>query len=115
MTKREREKIEREKLKNMLADNPKLKEIIDNMIENPNPEAIDAIKPVIEERLSEQRMIGIKIGFQAATLEASNEAQKVNTLEELNKLKVKWQEKADKIKESLGLQYGSIDEVGEII
>lgn len=113
MTKREREKMEREKLKLMLERNPKLKEIIDNMIENPNPQAIDAIKPVIEERLSEQRMIGIKIGFQACLLNIAHDLSKAKSMEDVDKLKDEWNKKAEDIKNKLGLTYGTIDELSE--
>lgn len=111
MTKREKEKIEREKLKNMLADNPKLKEIIDNMIDNPNPDAVDAVKPIIEKRLSEQRMIGMKIGFQACLLDIAHELTKVESMEDVDRLKDEWNKKAEDIKNKLGLTYGTIEEV----
>jgi len=98
MNKRERERIEREKLKQMLDESPKLKAIIDGLIENPNPELAETIKPVIEEQLSKAINQGIQIGYQGALLGVAEKVKKCKSIEEVvekltgevNSLRAKW-------------------------
>lgn len=111
MTKREREKAEREKLKNMLEEKPRLKQIIDALIDKPKPELMDVLKPTIEEALKEQRMVGVMIGFQGALLKISSAMNNIKTPEEFNNLKNEWLVQAEKIKNDLGIKYGTIDEI----
>ena len=51
MTKAQREKAERLMLKQMLDNNPKLKQVIEALIDNPYPDIKDVITPVIQQEL----------------------------------------------------------------
>ena len=57
MTKKQKEKAEQLILKQMLDNNPKLKEVIDNLVELSNPELKDVIAPVIENQLNERKSL----------------------------------------------------------
>lgn len=93
-------------LKHMLDTNPKYKEIMDALIDNPNKELKDIIQPVIEEELKKARMIGVNIGFQSAMIQAY---EKVKNIDSANEIKVCLKGEADKIRERMGLK--SLDEV----
>lgn len=81
MNKRERERIEREKLKQML-DNPKMKAIVDGLIDNPNPELAEIIKANLEPMLHEEYMKGVKTGFISALLSVSEKIKPCKTIDE---------------------------------
>ena len=106
MTKAQREKAERLMLKHMLDNNPKYKEIMDALIENPNKELKDVIQPVIEEELKKARMIGVNIGFQGAMIQAYEKIKNMNSVDEI---KACLKEEANKIREKMGLK-----SVGEV-
>ena len=50
-------KAERLLLKQMLDTSPKLKEVIDGLIDNPNPELKDVIAPVIQAQIEDARKV----------------------------------------------------------
>ena len=100
MTKAQREKQERLLLKERIDSNPKLKAILDGLIENPNPELKDIIQPVIEEDLKKARMDGILIGWQSYALRAIENIKNMTTVEEIKNY---FQSEADKTKEKLKL------------
>lgn len=100
MTKAQKEKIERLKLKQMLDTQPKMKEIIDKMIENPKPEIVDAVKPVIEEALKKERMIGVNIGFYGGLIQAY---EKVKNLDDAETIKKMLLDEANKVKDKFSL------------
>lgn len=100
MTKAQKEKIERLKLKQMLDTQPKMKEIIDKMIENPKPEIVDAVKPVIEEALKKERMIGVNIGFYGGLIQAY---EKVKGLDDAETIKKMLLNEANKVKDKFSL------------
>lgn len=106
MTKAQREKAERLMLKHMLDNNPKYKEIMDALIDNPNKELKDVIQPVIEEELKKARMIGTNIGWQGAMIQAYEKVKDMNSVDEI---KACLKDEADKIRERMGLK--SLDEV----
>lgn len=110
MTKRQREAAEKAMLKNILDNNPKLKTMIDAMIDNPNPELQDAVKPILEEKLSEQRMIGIAIGWQAAMLRLPANIKKFN-LDTVDKIVAYCEHEAEFVKDRLKLKYGTIEDI----
>lgn len=92
-------------LKHILDTNPKYKEIMDALIDNPNVELNDAIQPVIEEELKKARMIGVNIGFQGAMLQAY---EKVKDMQSADEIKACLKDEADKVRERMGLK--SLDE-----
>lgn len=83
-------------LKHMLDTNPKYKEIMDALIDNPEKELKDVIQPVIEEELKKARMIGVNIGFQGAMIQAYEKIKDMNNTEEI---KACLKSEADKIRE----------------
>lgn len=111
MTKAQREKAERLMLKHMLDNNPKYKEIMDALIDNPNKELKDIIQPVIEEELKTARMIGVEIGFQGAMLQAYDKIKDMQTVDEV---KTCLRAEADGVRERMGLK-SAFDEDGNLI
>lgn len=65
--------------------NPKYKETMDALIDNPNPELKDIIQPVIEEELKKARMIGVNIGFQGAMLQIYKNIEDIKTAKDIKK------------------------------
>lgn len=98
-------------LKQMLDNNPKLKQVIDALIDNPNPDIKDAITPVIQQELEKARMIGINIGFQGAMLQAY---QKVKDMQSVDEIKACLRAEADAIRERMGLK-SAFDDDGNVI
>lgn len=111
MTKAQHEKAERLLLKQMLDTNPKLKQVIDGLIECPNPELKDIIQPIIEERLKETRTIGVNIGWQAAFIQAY---QKVKDMQTVDEIKACLRDEVDTVRERMGLK-SAFDEDGNLI
>lgn len=111
MTKAQREKAERLMLKQMLDTNPKLKQVIDALIDNPNPDIKDAIAPVIQQELEKARMIGVNIGFQGAMLQAY---QKVKNMQTIDEIKACLRDEADAVRERMGLK-SVFDDDGNVI
>ena len=83
MTKAQREKVERLMLKQMLESNPKLKEVIDNMIDKQNPEMVDTAKNAMQNTLNEAQMRGIHIGWNTFALMAIHHIQDMTDIEEI--------------------------------
>ena len=106
INKRQREAAERAMLKHMLDTNPKYKQIMDALIDNPNKELKDVIQPVIEEELKKARMIGVNIGWQGAMIQAYEKVENMNNVDEI---KACLKNEANKIREKMGLK--SLDEV----
>ena len=96
MTKAQREKAERVMLKSVLDENPKIKEIVDNLIANEHPEVTDVVEPVIEEQLKKARMEGVEIGWLGFALRAPENIKNMKTIDEAIKY---FQDEADKIKD----------------
>lgn len=69
-------------LKQMLDTNPKMKEIIDGLIDNPNPELTDILKANIEPRLNEAYMNGVKTGHMACLMGVSEKIKKCGSIDE---------------------------------
>ena len=111
MTKAQREKAERLLLKQMLDSNPKLKEILDEVIKNSNPELKDVIQPIIEEELKKSRTMGINIGFLGATLTTYEKIKNMNTVDEVKEC-IRTQ--ANEVRERLKLNK-VFDENGNLI
>ena len=111
MTKAQREKAERLMLKLMLENKPKYKEIMDGLIDCPNPELKNIIEPVIEEELKKSRSDGINIGWQAAWLRAYD---KVKDMEYPGEIKACLRAETDAIRERMGLK-SAFDEEGNVV
>ena len=111
MNKTQREKAERLMLKQMLDTNPKLKQFIDALIDKPNVETQDIVKPIIEEELKKARMIGVNIGFQGAMLQAY---QKVKNMQNADEIKACLMKEADAVRERMGLK-STFDDNGNVI
>ena len=101
MTKAQREKSERLMLKQMLENKPKYKEIMDGLIDCPNPELKNIIEPVIEEELKKARMIGVNIGFQGAMIQAH---EKIKGMQDVDEIKACLRNEAESIRERMGLK-----------
>lgn len=112
MTKAQREKAERLMLKQMLDNNPKLKEVIDNLINLSNPELRDVIAPVIENQLKNIRMQGIMIGWIGAWINAYS---KVKDLQSVDEIKALLREESDKMRKKMGLDGSYFDDNGNVI
>ena len=98
-------------LKQMLDTNPKLKQVIDALIDNPNPDIKDVITPVIQQELEKARMIGTNIGFQGAMLQAY---QKIKNMQTVDEIKACLRAEADAVRERMGLK-SAFDEDGNLI
>lgn len=83
MNKRQLEAVERAKLKSILDNNPKLKEVIDTMIKNPKPELKDIVEPVIGEAISKAERRGILIGWGAYAIRAYEKIRDMETVDEI--------------------------------
>ena len=98
-------------LKQMLDTNPKLKQVIDALIDNPSPDIKDAITPVIQQELEKARMIGVNIGFQSAMIQAYEKAKNMKTADEI---KACLRAEADGIRQRMGLK-SAFDDDGNLI
>ena len=98
-------------LKQMLDTNPKLKQVIDALIDNPNPDIKDAITPVIQQELEKARMIGVNIGFQGAMIQVY---QKVKDMQTVDEIKDCLRAEADAVRERMGLK-SAFDDDGNVI
>ena len=83
MTKTQREKAERLMLKQMLESNPKLKEVIDNMVDKQNPEMVDVAENAIQKVLNDAQMRGVHIGWNTFAMMAIHHIQDMTDVEEI--------------------------------
>lgn len=111
MTKAQREKAERLMLKQMLDTNPKLKQVIDALIDNPSPDIKDVVTPVIQQELKKARMIGVNIGWQSAMIQTYEKVKNMKTADEI---KACLRAEADAVRERMGLK-SAFDEDGNLI
>ena len=88
-------------LKYILDNNPKYKEIVDALIDNPNKELKDVIQPVIEEELKKSRMIGVNIGFQGAMIQTY---EKVKDMQSVDEIKACLRNETDEVRKRMGLK-----------
>ena len=107
MTKAQREKAERLLLKERIDSNPKLKAMLDAMIDNPKPELIDMVKPVIEEALKKAQADGINIGMIGSALIAMNHIKDMQTIDEV---KAYFQKQEDDARARMNLPKVEMDE-----
>lgn len=95
----------------MLDTNPKYKEIMDALIDNPNKELKDIIQPIIEDQLKASRAIGVNIGWQSAWIRAYDKIKNMQTVDEI---KACLRAEADIVRERMGLK-SAFDEDGNLI
>ena len=101
MNKRQLEAAERNMLKHILDTNPKYKETMDALINNPHPELVDAVAPVVQAKLHEANQNGILAGWYAFAISAVKKLEKAPSLEEAIAY---FQSEADKARKKLGLE-----------
>lgn len=98
-------------LKHILDTKPKYKEVIDNLIDNPKPEIVDVVRPVIEDSLKKERIIGIEIGWLTAFLQMY---KKILNMQSAQEIKDCIRKEADDARKRLGLE-SAFDEYGNVI
>ena len=83
MDKRTKERLEREKLKQMIESNPKLKAFLDASVEETgNQELKDLIEPVLADTFDKIRMQGIQIGWYSHAMLVKDKIKDCKTIEE---------------------------------
>ena len=108
MDKRTKERIEREKLKQMIQSNPKLKAFLDAATEETGNEDLkDILTPVLQDSFDKIRMQGIQTGLYAHFLLFKEMIASCKSLNEAIKL---MEDEAKKAAETLGIK---VDDDGE--
>ena len=99
MNKRTQEKLEREKLKQMIDNNPKLKDFLDAAVnETGNKDLQELIAPVLKDTFDKIRLQGINIGWHAHAMQCKKKIESCDTLEQAIELMSKEvKETADKL------------------
>lgn len=83
MDKRTRERLEREKLKQMIENNPKLKAFLDAATEETgNKDLKELIQPVLADTFDKIRLQGIQTGWYAHALRCVDKIKDCKTIEE---------------------------------
>lgn len=83
MDKRTRERLEREKLKQMIENNPKLKVFLDAATEETgNKDLKELIQPVLADTFDKIRLQGIQTGWYAHSLRCVDKIKDYKTIEE---------------------------------
>ena len=104
MDKRTKERLEREKLKQMIQSNPKLKAFLDAATEETGSEDL---KPVLQDSFDKIRMQGVQTGWYAHCLRCKEKIASCKSLDEAIKL---MEDEAKKAAETLGIK---VDDDGE--
>lgn len=83
MDKRTRERLEREKLKQMIENNPKLKTFLDAATEETGNKGLkELIQPVLADTFDKIRMQGIQTGWYAHSLRCVDKIKDCKTVDE---------------------------------
>ena len=83
MDKRTRERLEREKLKQMIENNPKLKAFLDTATEETgNKDLKELIQPVLADTFDKIRLQGIQTGWYAHALRCAEKIKDCKTVDE---------------------------------
>lgn len=83
MDKRTKARLEREKLKQMIENNPKLKAFLDAAVDDEsNVELKDLIEPVVKDNFDKIRMQGIQIGWYSHAARCKAKIEGCKTLDE---------------------------------
>ena len=108
MDKRTKERIEREKLKQMIQSNPKLKAFLDAATEETGNEDLkEILMPVLQDSFDKIRMQGGQTGWYAHCLRCKEKSTSCKSLDEAIKL---MEDEAKKAAETLGIK---VDDDGE--
>ena len=99
MNKREREKAEREKLKQMMNNNPKLLAFLESAVDKSNNQDLKAlIEPVLVDTFEKIRMQGIQIGWYSHATRCVAKIKDCKTVDEaIEKLEKEVNEVAKKL------------------
>ena len=99
MNKREREKAEREKLKQMMNNNPKLLAFLESAVDKSNNQDLKAlIEPVLADTFEKIRMQGIQIGWYSHATRCVAKIKDCKTVDEaIEKLEKEVNEVAEKL------------------
>ena len=99
MNKREREKAEREKLKQMMNNNPKLLAFLESAVDKSNNQDLKAlIEPVLVDTFEKIRMQGIQIGWYSHATRCVAKIKDCKTVDEaIEKLEKEVNEVAEKL------------------
>ena len=105
MDKRTKERLEREKLKNMIDNAPKLKAFLEAEVERNSDDQslVDLIKPCVEDMLEKERTRGLIAGFRTAMLTLPEKLKKFENLEAAIEF---FEEEAQKSREIFGFEKG---------
>lgn len=110
MNKRQLEKAERERLKQMIDNNPKLKAFLDAAVdETGNKELKDLIEPVLIDTFDKIRLQGIQTGWYAHALRCKAKIKACKSLDEAIEVMDK---EGCEMAEKLGIDYDEVDEDG---
>ena len=108
MDKRTKERIEREKLKQMIQSNPKLKAFLDATTEETGNEDLkDILMPVLQDSFDKIRMQGVQTGWYGHCLRCKEKIVNCKSLDEAIKL---MDDEAKKAAKTLGIK---VDDDGE--
>ena len=101
MNKREREKAEREKLKQMMNNNPKLLAFLESAVDKSNNQDLEAlIEPVLVDTFEKIRMQGIQIGWYS---HASRCVAKIKDCKTVDEAIEKLEKEVNEVAEKLGI------------
>lgn len=110
MTKRQLEKAERERLKQMIKSNPKLKAFLDAATDDTDHADLKAIlEPVLADTFDKVRMQGIQTGWYAHALQCK---AKIKACKDLNEAIEVMDKEGREMAEKLGIDYDEVDEDG---
>lgn len=107
MDKRTRERLEREKLKQLIENAPRLKSFLEASVDdtNENEEMKNLLESALLDTFDKIRMQGIKIGWEACTLAFRRKIKKCKTLEEvIDVIDKETEEIANKLGIDLGVE-----------
>ena len=108
MDKRTKDRIEREKLKQMIQSNPKLKAFLDAATEETSNEGLkEILMPVLQDSFDKIQMQGIQTGWYAHCLRCKEKIASCKSLDEAIRL---IEGEAKKAAETLGIK---VDDDGE--
>ena len=108
MNKREREKAEREKLKQMMNNNPKLLAFLESAVDKSNNQDLKAlIEPVLTDTFEKIRMQGIQIGWYS---HASRCVAKIKDCKTVDEAIEKLEKEVNEVAEKLGISPDDFEE-----
>ena len=108
MNKREREKAEREKLKQMMNNNPKLLDLLEAAVDKSNNQDLKAlIEPVLADTFEKIRMQGIQIGWYSHAARCVAKIKDCKTVDEAIE---KLEKEVNEVAEKLGINSDDFEE-----